>query len=234
MIFNKTGVLRTTKQISSRIFRLSKAGKLLKDSNNKTPQTVGSSNEEVDDLMLTPLEDLINVQGSMDSSKHNAVIDNELDVLLASSPLEEVFENMSYRLSVRNFKMSFKNAQENHTFTNLVSINVTKSITIPIEAKVREKLRRMNVPTWLITHDMNINCNHVATSTPRSAISPTASQIHIHQPPHQMQLQHMNLTKGIFQSYMIVDVSCEERSQSMLNWRNSLTVYKRVKNYLMS
>ena len=78
MIFNKTGVLRTTKQISSRIFRLSKAGKLLKDSNNKTPQTVGSSNEEVDDLMLTPLEDLINVQGSMDSSKHNAVIDNEL------------------------------------------------------------------------------------------------------------------------------------------------------------
>ncbi|KAK6877727.1 hypothetical protein K4I79_005750 [Candida tropicalis] len=47
-----------------------------------------------------------------------------------------------------------------------------------------------------------------------------------------MQLQHMNLTKGIFQSYMIVDVSCEERSQSMLNWRNSLTVYKKGEKLL--
>ncbi|KAL6453715.1 hypothetical protein SBY92_005287 [Candida maltosa Xu316] len=220
MLLNKTGVLRSTKQISSRIFRLSKSGKLIKDS--KTPQTAGSSNDEIDDLLQTPLEDLITGQSSTDSCKRNAIIDDELNILLASSPLDEEFDSIIYKLQVREFKMIHKFGQGFHDITNLVSIDVTKSVSIPLDESIRHKLKVKNVPTWLMTHDLNLNCNHISSSTPMSAVSPTFQQ----------QQRHLNLSSTNLQSYMTIDVACGDKPYSMLNWRSSITVFKKDERLL--
>ena len=63
MLLNKTGILRTTKQISSRIFRLSKSGKLVKET--KTLQTGSFANNNLDDILLTPLRSLVNARGQL-------------------------------------------------------------------------------------------------------------------------------------------------------------------------
>ncbi|CAX44585.1 conserved hypothetical protein [Candida dubliniensis CD36] len=215
MLLNKTGVLRTTKQISSRIFRLSKSGKLVKET--KTPQTGSFGNNDLDSILSTPLRSLVNARGSIDSIKLNTVIDEELDMLLGTSPINDEFDDTSYKLEIRDFRLSFRSVHDHHIFTNLVSIDVNKSLSVPIEEAIRMKLESKKVPAWIINHDLNLNCHHIASSTPCSTA--TAS--------HQFQQSHLNLTGGNFESHMTLDVSCGEKSQRMLSWRSYIVVYKK-------
>lgn len=215
MLLNKTGILRTTKQISSRIFRLSKSGKLVKET--KTPQTGSFANNNLDDILLTPLRSLVNARGSIDSSKLNTIIDEELDMLLGTSPLNEEFDDTLYKLEIRDFRLSFRSVHDHHIFTNLVSIDVNKSLSVPIEEAIRIKLELKKVPAWIINHDLNLNCHHIASSTPCSAVSAS----------HQFQQLHLSLTGGNFESHMTIDVSCGEKSHKILSWRSHIVVYKK-------
>ncbi|CAI5757572.1 unnamed protein product [Candida verbasci] len=204
MLYNKTGQLRTTTQISSRIFRLVKAGKLIKD--KSTPPNTNNNNE--DDIILTPLEDLIN--SHCDSTQNNAIIDQELDLLLSSPPLGDVFDEntLNYKLSLTNFEINFKNKSNEvvHCFTKFTSSRTT-------DEKPPVNLGK-DVPIWSIHHDLNLLINQFATSTPTSAISPKFTYSPV-----------LDTSTGQTESIMKLDVS-GNASESMLNCYQHLKVFK--------
>ena len=92
-------------------------------------------------------------------------------MLLGTSPLNEEFDDTLYKLEIRDFRLSFRSVHDHHIFTNLVSIDVNKSLSVPIEEAIRIKLELKKVPAWIINHDLNLNCHHIASSTPCSAVS---------------------------------------------------------------
>jgi len=154
MLFNKTGILRTSKQISSRLFRLVKSKKL--DKSNMTSSmlentiptpnvqensigTTGTIHDEIEDLIQTPLESLISSASHMcsnqlDSIKTNQIIDHELDLLL-SSPSNDHLHNCCYTLMPKEFKISFhqnnklSNSMESHDFAQLHQVRNTSLTT---------------------------------------------------------------------------------------------------------
>ncbi|KAI5955809.1 hypothetical protein KGF54_001311 [Candida jiufengensis] len=219
MLFNKTGILRSTKQISSRIFRLSKSGKLIKDI--KTPLTNGSTSE-LDDVFNSNESFLLH-PGSIDSNRNNALIDRELDILLSSSPLDEVFdEQTNYLLNLTDFKICSKARDNTTIFTKLATWNTChNNIINKLDDYMIKILKERNIPIWFINHDINLNINHIETSTPMSAISPTFTN-------HNANLNHAN-----FQSTMSINVYCKgSSSESMLNWCSLIEVYKNGKKIL--
>lgn len=61
-------------------------------------------------------------------------------MLLGTSPLNEEFDDTLYKLEIRDFRLSFRSVHDHHIFTNLVSIDVNKSLSVPIEEAIRIKL----------------------------------------------------------------------------------------------
>lgn len=111
MLLNKTGVLRTPKQIASRLFKLTKSmkdrrssitsnstmGNLLDHaertrSSNAVLDESPSLNDEINEIIRTPLEDLIGSAAShidsISSAEINAQIDKELDLIFSPSDLQ--------------------------------------------------------------------------------------------------------------------------------------------------
>lgn len=221
MIFNRTGILRTSKQISSRIFRLSKAGRLTKET--KTPQT-NVSTSELEELIRTPLEELVNGQHLPESAHTDALIDQELNILLTSSPLDEVFDTKTtYKLTPKDFKMCFHDQRQTITFTRLgKQINNDNKSLEKLDLSIVGTFGMRKIPVWLLKHDLNLHLRNLATSTPLSqSWSPYLTNA-------------TNLNPSGFESIMTIDVYCEgNNSQPMLAWYSSLEVYKSGKKLLL-
>ncbi|EGW34929.1 uncharacterized protein SPAPADRAFT_64140 [Spathaspora passalidarum NRRL Y-27907] len=224
MILNKTGILRTSKQISSRLFRLSKSNRLDKRKKGNASSTNLSTLDEIEDLISTPLDQL------MASSKESGVInEQELNALLSSSPPDDNSEeNVLYSLSLNEISLSYKskfNSLEDHIFAKFNSTSRNKKSTQTIESlrtrynldlKVLGKLHEQNLPVWLLEHDVNVtSCrSQLCTSTPMSA----SSDSHVQHP--------MNLMNGSFESLMKVSASSSESNKSFLSWNICSNVYK--------
>ncbi|KAI5961752.1 abaA [Candida margitis] len=220
MIFNRTGVLRTSKQISSRIFRLSKAGKLTKET--KTPQT-NASTSELEEMILTPLEDLVNSQQLPESAHTDALIDRELDILLTSSPLDDVFDaKTKYMLTPKDFKMCFHDHRQSVIFTRLKKqMRSDNKVLDKFGSLIPYTINSRKIPVWVFQHDLDLRIADVATSTPSSqSCSPNFANV-------------MSLSHSQFESIMSIDVYCDGRyTPSMLTWYSSIEVYKDGKKLL--
>ena len=226
MIMNKTGILRTAKQISSRIFRLTRSGKLQKDS--RSPLNIHSNGEIADDhdIMFTPLEEVSeNQHASTDSILRDALIDKELDILLSSSPLDMCIPQSSLArldFSIRDFKLTHKFNDQTIVFTKFTCD--TDSSPIPSVASselhplvnrlVRKTCLDKNIPVFKVSHNINLNHHcHLAASTPMSAISPT-NVIH-----------PTNLSQGHMESVLSIAVQLTE-AEPYLTWYSSVEVFK--------
>ncbi|KAI5967437.1 hypothetical protein KGF57_000380 [Candida theae] len=220
MIFNRTGILRTSKQISSRIFRLTKAGRLTKET--KTPQTVASTSE-LEDFMRTPLEELVNGQQLPDSAHSDALIDNELNMLLTSSPLEDVFEAVSfYGLVPRDFMMRFRSNHQTLTFTQLRKQTTRDNkISEKLDPLTLRALKSQNASILMYSHDLNLQIRDMETSTPLPrSWTPNSTNT-------------TNLHGSCFESTMSIEVLCKgSATPPMLTWHSSLEVFKGDKKLL--
>ncbi|KAG5422011.1 hypothetical protein I9W82_001104 [Candida metapsilosis] len=214
MIFNRTGILRTSKQISSRIFRLTKAGRLTKET--KTPQTVASTSE-LEELIRTPLEELVNGQQLPDSAQSDALIDQELNMLFTSSPLDDVFDaKPTYKLTPKDFRICFRDHRETLTFTRLgKSIISDGKIAEKLDSSTINSLKSRNVPIWILKHDMKLQTQSMTTSTPLPKSMP----------PHLTNVTTINVSG--FESIMTIHASCEgSNTPPMLTWYSSLEISK--------
>ncbi|KAG7664019.1 uncharacterized protein J8A68_002457 [[Candida] subhashii] len=224
MIFNKTGISRSAKQISSRLFRLSKSNRLDKKGRiTQTPQS-GSSNQRLDELIQTPLDDLMFTQGS--SNQSNRTIGSEFDALLSSSPVNiDIHDAPTYELFLKEFNLQYvsNNQVEHHIFSKLNSRGESRqslstlASKYQIAPKILQMLHEDGIPLWLISHDVNLLVNHqqpFTTSTPRSAITET---------PYHFPL---NLMNGQIDSYMDINVTCSENRTKMLSWNSFTQIFK--------
>lgn len=229
MLHNKTGILRTAKQISSRLCRLSKLNRLSGTKPTKpTPQQLQYF-QELDDLMTTPLNDLFS-NSQVSSNATNSLYDPALDALL-SSPINYEPGNIvpsSHKLTLKEFHMNYtgSNQMENHTFLKLnLQLESIESMSglgsrYNISSKILRRLRDEAIPLWLVKHDVNLRVNHQQhffTSTPKSAIGEA-----FHHFP-------LNLATGQFRAYMSIDIKCPRPESNVLHW-NSFSQFFKGKN----
>lgn len=237
MLFNKAGVSRTSKQIASRLFRLTKASK-----------KSGSSpvlNDDIDELMRTPLDELVSGQASA-SNELNDAIDKELEDLLSSPPILDIdfgtydFKPVSPAPQTKNpgtdaavvpaelsVAFQYKTIREKHHFTRLDTSSFSNTSLSTAELKKKlgytqdvledfESITNMfkSQPVSLLYLSSRLNFKTAftnSTSTPVSPFSNAAS---------------FSLSSGSFQAYLklAVSPSLSNRAQ-FLSWRCESKVY---------
>lgn len=247
MLLNKTGVLRTPKQIASRLFRLTKLkrpAKYRKDF-NESPIL----NDELDALMNTPLEDLI------DSSKIDSIdsedIDKELGGILSSSPIftrgsnenETDFPNFkkklsdkkcAYSLHPKELSIMFNDKIDHHNSHKFTSFHSTSHASLS-QSKLRNKLNKNinnelnnsllskltsnDIPIWLVLNNLNVSGNKAVS--PASDLSPFSST-----PSNSKTPKVMSLENGSFSSYMKFNVTINnDKAPDMLQWKCMAKVF---------
>ena len=247
MLLNKTGVLRTPKQIASRLFRLTKLkrpAKYRKDF-NESPIL----NDELDALMNTPLEDLI------DSSKIDSIdsedIDKELGGILSSSPIFTRGDNenetdfpdfkkhlsdkkCAYTLHPKELSIIFNDKIDHHNSHKFTSFHSTSHTSLT-QSKLRNKLNHNinnelnnsllsklitnDIPIWLVLNNLNVNGNKAVS--PASDLSPFSST-----PSNSKTQKVMSLENGSFSSYMKINVTINnDTTPDMLQWKCMAKVY---------
>ncbi|ODV80331.1 uncharacterized protein CANTADRAFT_21565 [Suhomyces tanzawaensis NRRL Y-17324] len=246
MLFNKTGILRTSKQISSRLFRLAKSKKLDKTTKSQKQSSTPSNNkssindnlDDIDELIKTPFEHLINSSSytsttgagphGLDSIKTNEIIDHELDLLL-SSPKNNNGMNLAFKLSPKAFNIGYNKPSDpnlNHIFTKMASVyesSLSGSNSLNkqelISPSMIEKLKSENIPVWLLNHNlhMNVSSSTLASTTP---ISPFNTKI-------DRSLDYIN---GHLESFLKFDAKILNKSEdqehpSMLDWKCLIKIY---------
>lgn len=156
MLFNKTGILRTSKQISSRLFRLTKSKKLEKQSKyckNYTTRGFATPN---------PTPATATGKSFLDSIKTNEILDDDLDMLLSSPTIGTVGE---FTLHPKIVQMSYKNGNEEHVFTRLGSVSdrytTLQSITKSHPYLDGSIMSRMESPIWMISHNINVKLDEL-------------------------------------------------------------------------
>lgn len=251
MILNKTGLLRTPKQIASRLFRLTKLKRPA-----KYRKEFGNSpmlSEELDALMDTPLDDLI------DSSKVNTIdneeLEKELGSLLSSSPIltrdsnennsifselkhDNINERGVYSLKPKELSIMFNDMmhkKNSHEFTRLHSIDqvtldqsklrskLNKSMNKELKDSLLSKLASDGVPIWIVEN--NLNFHGPSPTSPNSELSPFSSA-----PPVTTKSKPINFENGTFSSYMKIKVNVnDDKVPDMLQWKCVAKVFNNDK-----
>ncbi|CUM46174.1 uncharacterized protein AC631_04830 [Debaryomyces fabryi] len=247
MLLNKTGVLRTPKQIASRLFRLTKLKRPAKYGKDFNESPI--LNEELDALMNTPLEDLI------DSSKIDSIdsedIDKELGGILSSSPIfirgnnekETSFPDFktnlpdkkcSYSLHPKELSIMFNDKTDHHNshkFTTFHSTSHTSMTQLKLRNKLNTNINKelnssllskvisYNIPIWLVRNNLNVSGNKAIS--PSSDLSPFSSTPSMAKAP-----KVMNLEGGSFSSYIKINVTINNgKTPDMLQWKCMAKVY---------
>ncbi|KAK6463197.1 hypothetical protein DFJ63DRAFT_334750 [Scheffersomyces coipomensis] len=261
MIFNKTGILRTSKQISSRLFRLSKQNRLDKQKSSAPSFTSSmeiSLNDEFSDLMQTPLDDFIsnsqlhgsgsmsgstgNLNDSMDSIKTNEIIDQELYALLSSPPNELLDESIQCSLRLQDLKIQFinhSNSSDNHTFAKLNKISHSSLPLISAPSKFNQHLiqpdllLRLNQSAVPIWYlTHDININ--ITTSHQLVTSTPISPFNNQVQPQLSNNQSFNLLNGVFESFMKIEIEANSNTQqSMLSWKSYTKIFSNNKEVLL-
>lgn len=245
MLLNKTGILRTPKQIASRLFRLTKLKRPAKYKKDYNESPI--LNEELDALMNTPLEDLI------DSNKIDSIDseDKELGGMLSSSPIfirssnekETPFPDFKanlpekrccYSLHPKELSIMFNDKIDHHNSHKFTTFH-SSSHTSMTQSKLRNKLntninKELNnsllsklisydIPIWLVLNTLNVSGNKAIS--PSSDLSPFSSTPSISKTP-----KVMNLEGGSFSSYMKINVTINSgKTPDMLQWKCMAKVY---------
>lgn len=237
MLFNKAGVSRTSKQIASRLFRLTKASK-----------RSGSSpalNDDLDELMRTPLDELVPGK-ALGTNDLNDAIDKELEDLLSSPPILDIdFGNYGFKAASPaqqieghvtetavvpaelSVAFQYKTIREKHHFTRLdtSSFSNTSLSTAELKKKLEytqdvledfDAITKMikTRPVSLLYLSSRLNFKTAlsnSTSTPVSPFSNTTN---------------FRLSSGSFQAYLklVVEPSVTQRAP-FLSWRCESKVY---------
>lgn len=206
MLFNKTGVVRSPKQVSSRIFRLNKAR--LGEARAKSPEP---------------------------RVKEELSVAVEANNTLASSPVSGTpiahhhIEVPS--LAVDSFTMAFNYnlpIQGTHSFSKLMSesLNTTKvSNTLELRSalsisnaqfhtdfeKFASKLIALAVPVYDVKSQINFKPSEDATSTPTSPLTNPRS---------------FTIENGNFSCHLGMRLAANACSDDFISWKSCMTIYK--------
>lgn len=217
MLHNKTGVRRTAKQVSSRLFRLNRMGSVLSTRSGKS---------ETSPSFRTP--------GSAPVITINS---NFLSSPAEATPEHQIYD-ASDKLSIDEFSLSFiykQRIQGRHIFTaldhkvrNPVQMSQTdakKLLTLDSKAfaydfeKLSGKLREQNVQMHSVFSEVDFNTSEAVTSTPTSPLTNP---------------RLFCLENGNFLSFLKIKVPSDVSEDAFLSWKSSITVYKGDKVLLSS
>ncbi|CUM68435.1 uncharacterized protein PRCAT00006158001 [Priceomyces carsonii] len=232
MLLHKTGILRTAKQISSRLFRLSKLKKVKKmklnmkmrmEDENMAHPKAGLFDES--DIGNASFE---NILPESNNETADSVLDKELAVLLsspvlkeeslASSPFDEKQPKQLYKLSPQAYQVSFIDRLDSHLSHQFIQLEKTSSTSLD-KVALRIKLNdfvdmrdskdianvvtKKKVPVWCVENKLQLANDNLATSN--MSFTDTATR--------------MNLSRGSFESFMKINVKIPVSSKkSVLNW----------------
>ncbi|SGZ56371.1 CIC11C00000002128 [Sungouiella intermedia] len=210
MLFNKTGIERTPKQVSSRLFRINKN------------RSVRSACSEMD--VQSTVQPISNVP---------TIVSSPLEDILLSPP-----NIVSPDLAMEEFNMSFiykSQIQGEHSFSKLVptdpgSMSVPNIMDIKkfllIENSVfssdfdsiSSKLSSQRVPVYSMTSQINFRPNEDATSTPAS---PSTNP------------KLFSIENGKFLCHLKMKVAQRVSNDDFLSWKSFITLYKDTDNVLL-
>lgn len=260
MLLNKAGVLRTPKQIASRLYKVTNNYRLTTqndhtvDSKHESPKnSINSSyskqqshsildespllNDEIDEIIRTPLEDLIGSSSAnldtVGSAEINAKIDKELDLIFSPNelqasplPIDDPFKLKLVDLQI-NYYQNYTSQYHYFSKLNNKASNLTRSQKASTNSLVNNlKLNELNndkltsmiidgfenkdIPVYQITNHLNLNMksNH---NTDKEQYFSLDSVISNSNP--------LDLDKGSINSYMKLSVSRNESDQPFLSWK---------------
>ncbi|CCE87134.1 Piso0_005673 [Millerozyma farinosa CBS 7064] len=232
MLYEKTGVHRTSKQIASRLFRLTrlKKGNKLKISHDKF------SSEEFNNIIQEPLEHLIK---PTTKEEDNSDI---LGSLLTSSPVADdgkvASRGKSAELTPKQVVISFvsDNSQNSHVFTshkstkfsNLSSTQFSKLIPRALHSDFTQDiistLISHQIPVMYASNCLSLSKGGIISKTPGSDTSPfsISSMNDINRP--------LNLENGHFNAFIRLNASLGDTYiPDMLQWKCLSKVFNQDK-----
>lgn len=232
MLYEKTGVHRTSKQIASRLFRLTrlKKGNKLKISHDKF------SSEEFNNIIQEPLEHLIKRDTTNEDNS------NILDSLLSSSPIADDGKVGSRgkfaELTPRQIVVSFisDNSQNSHVFTshkstkfsNLSSAQFTKLIPRAMLSDFTQDMMSTiishQIPVMYASNCLSLSKSGINAKTPGIDTSPfSISSISNTNRP-------LNLENGHFNAFIRLNASVGDIClPDMLQWKCLSKVFNQDK-----
>lgn len=237
MLLKKTGVLRSTKQIASRLFRLSKKpGSIVNEAPSSSP---------LDERLKTPRETPIDEYQTLEPLTRNAAIadntdcDGELDSLPSLSTSQSEARSGSgstmkgnYALFPRDIKLKFEQKKPHtlcHEFLSharnesmplsphLFKEKIGEALKKELETELVSLLEKQGLPVLFITNNLNLNTSGAQSISPGSEMSP------FEYAPSPV---CMDFDLGRISSYMIVDVKANCETGDFLQWKCITKVFK--------
>lgn len=201
MLQNKTGVLRTAKQISSRLLRLTK--------HSDTPKSAPSfkkSPSECSGTIFSSPPDIV-VTESAPASKTPDLLSLE-QLLIAFNyklnvPSKHIFTTLNQKTGNLPLNLSLEEAEKLLPYDNNKFVSDF--------AVIAPKLVAQNVLIHNIYSEINFKPNDATTSTPTSPLTNPLS---------------FNMENGTFLSYTKVVVPRGMSNESFLCWKSSISIYK--------
>lgn len=148
MLYNKTGILRNSKQIASRLFRLTKT-KI--PAASRAPLKIQTSpNNSYDDVVKTPLNKLAAARSASTTGLNNNDIDRELDQLLSSTPIDDidltsVLKDSGIDLSNTNISIKSDHDKQNSNILTNIDTSSVPQRNAPTESNFKLEPKLFNI-----------------------------------------------------------------------------------------
>lgn len=219
MVYNKTKILKTTKQIASRLFKLTK---------DQKDFTSPSLNDEIDELIQTPLEALISgstnysKSDTINSAEINAQIDKELD-LIFTPDFESNISN--FKININDCELSYKANSYKHDFIRLKDVNnkaelksshiLTKELNLyssKLHQSLLSRFESNSVPIFQIKNTLNLK---MQGNQDFSSLDSIISNIN-----------PLDYNNGDISSYVQISINNLGFNRTTVNWNCNSRIFK--------
>lgn len=206
MLLNKTGVHRTSKQISSRLLRLNKSrqGSQCAAENLSLPKVDTMEPSVVGPTILSSPIAIPHLQSSPTESP-----------LLTLEKFTMCFVYKLPILGVHDFSKLAVADQNGLTVSSTMALKkylqISNSAMLADFDEVVDSLVAQSVPVHLITSQINFNSNEEFTSTPASPLTNPRS---------------FSIENGKFQSYLNMRLAPKVTREEFVSWTSSISIYK--------